>query len=173
MSRRIMIVENEAVVALDIENLLLTVGFQIAAVVCTGREAIQMAEETIPDLVLVDIGLKGPMDGIELAQALREGFNIPIVYLTARTDEQTLARAELTRPLGYITKPFGQAELLSSIELALQIGGNWNGAAAQPSVHVLGSCSVRRTLNKHDTLAQARDDDGPDGHSSHGRLLRE
>jgi DNA-binding NarL/FixJ family response regulator len=104
MAPRIMIVEGEGVVALDIESILLTAGYQVVAVTFTGREAMQSAQETIPDLALIDSGLKGPMDGIELAHVLRERFSLAIVFLTGHTDQRTLARASLTRPLGYVTK---------------------------------------------------------------------
>ena len=124
MAPRIMIVEGEGVVALDIESILHTAGYQVVALTFTGREAMQSAQETIPDLALIDSGLKGPMDGIELAHVLRERFNLAIVFLTGHTDQRTLARTSLTHPLGYVTKPFGQTELLFSIELALQKSRN-------------------------------------------------
>ena len=120
MAPRIMIVECEGIVALDIESILLTAGYQVVAMTFTGRKAIQSAQELIPDLVLIDTGLKGPMDGIELAYVLRERFDFAIIFLTGHTDPRTLARARLTRPLGYVTKPFRQSQLLSSIEVALE-----------------------------------------------------
>jgi CheY-like chemotaxis protein len=119
MAPRIMIVEYEGIVALDVESMLLMAGYHVDALTCTRWKAIQSTQETIPDLALIDISLKGPMDGIELAQVLRERFNLASVFLTGHTDQRTLARASLTRPLGYVTKPFVQTELPSSIELAL------------------------------------------------------
>src|SRR6185436_586238 len=84
-----------------------------------GREAIARAEELRPDLVLMDIVLKGDIDGIETAAEIRKRYNIPIVYLTAYEDDRTLKRAKLTEPLGYILKPFEERYLRSSIEMAL------------------------------------------------------
>src|SRR6185295_19674158 len=81
--------------------------------------AIREAEHTRPDLVLMDIRIKGDMDGIEAAREIRERFNIPAVYLTAHADRETLDRAKLAEPLGYLIKPFQEAELLASIEMAL------------------------------------------------------
>ena len=87
--------------------------------VASGPEAIAQAETNAPDLALMDIRIKGEMDGTETARILRERFNIPVVYLTAHADISTLSRAKLAQPLGYITKPFQEAELYAGIEIAL------------------------------------------------------
>lgn len=113
-----MIVESEGVVALDIEIILLTAGYQITATAHTAQQAIQIAQQGIPDLALIDVGLQGPMDGIELAQLLQQRLNLAIVFLTGHTDQQMLGRAGVAHPLGFVPKPFDQAELLSSIEVA-------------------------------------------------------
>lgn len=124
MAPRIMFVEDDGVTALDIESILVTAGYRVVAMNGTGREAIQSARETIPDLALIDIGLKGTMDGIELAHVLREQFNLAVLFLTGYTDQRTRVRAGLAHPLGYVAKPFSEIELLSSIELALQRSRN-------------------------------------------------
>lgn len=118
-SPRIMVVEDEGIIAQDIKNCLEGLGYVVPDVVFTGREAIQRAEELRPDLVLMDIVLKGEIDGIETAAEIRKKYNIPIVYLTAYEDDKTLKRAKMTEPLGYILKPFEERYLRSSIEMAL------------------------------------------------------
>jgi PAS domain S-box-containing protein len=116
---RIMVVEDEGIIAQDIKNCLEGLGYIVPDVVFTGREAIQRAAELRPDLVLMDIVLKGDIDGIETATEIRKHYNIPIVYLTAYEDDRTLKRAKMTEPLGYILKPFEERYLRSSIEMAL------------------------------------------------------
>ena len=118
-SPRIMVVEDEGIIAQDIKNCLEGLGYVVPDVVFTGREAILRAAELRPDLVLMDIVLKGDIDGIETAAEIRKKYNIPIVYLTAYEDDKTLKRAKLTEPLGYILKPFEERYLRSSIEMAL------------------------------------------------------
>jgi len=118
-SPRILVVEDEGIIAQDIKNCLEGLGYIVPEVVFTGREAIQRAAELRPDLVLMDIVLKGDIDGIETAAEIRKKYNIPIVYLTAYEDDRTLKRAKLTEPLGYILKPFEERYLRSSIEMAL------------------------------------------------------
>ena len=116
---RIMVVEDEGIIAQDIKNCLEGLGYIVPDVVFTGREAILRADELRPDLVLMDIVLKGDIDGIETAAEIRKKYNIPIVYLTAYEDDRTLKRAKMTEPLGYILKPFEERYLRSSIEMAL------------------------------------------------------
>jgi len=115
----LLIVEDERIVAKDIEYSLKTLGYRVTGIASTGENALQKAKENRPDLVLMDIRLKGGMDGIEAAEKLREEFSIPVVYLTAYADEGTLERAKVTGPFGYILKPFNEKELCSTIEMAL------------------------------------------------------
>lgn len=116
---RILVVEDEIVVAMDIQKSLTSLGYSSPDMVFTGSDAVQIAVETHPDLVLMDIRLKGDMDGIEAAEQIRRRLDIPVVYLTAYADEQTLERAKRTQPYGYILKPFREKDLESSIEVAL------------------------------------------------------
>ncbi len=116
---QILIVEDESIVAMEIEDRLKGLGYGVAGVVSSGEEAIRKAEETRPSLVLMDIRLKGDTDGIEAAQQIRDRFDIPVVYLTAYADEDTLRRAKITGSSGYLTKPFEEAELYSAIETCL------------------------------------------------------
>ena len=94
-------------------------GYGVAAHGGTGEEAIQLAAELRPDLVLMDIGLPGEMNGVDAADEIRTRFDIPVVYLTAHSDEDTLARAKLTGPFGYVLKPFETRDLRSTLEMAL------------------------------------------------------
>src|SRR4029077_313446 len=119
MSARILIVEDERITAEDLRDILTDLGYTITASVSTGADAIAQAEAVAPDLALMDIRIKGDMDGTETARILRERFDIPVVYLTAHADTATLSRAKLATPLGYVTKPFREAELHASIEMAL------------------------------------------------------
>lgn len=119
MSARILIVEDERITAEDLRDILTDLGYTVTASVSSGAEAIARAEETKPDLALMDIRIKGEMDGTETARILRARFNIPVIYLTAHADTATVSRAKDAEPLGYITKPFQEAELHASIEIAL------------------------------------------------------
>jgi CheY-like chemotaxis protein len=118
-NKRIMIVEDVAVVGLDLANRLESLGYDAAPVVPSGEEALYWTEKAQPDLVLMDIKLKGDMDGIDTADQIRQRFNIPVVYITSYADEQTLQRAKLTAPFGYLLKPFEDRELRAVIEIAL------------------------------------------------------
>lgn len=116
---RIMIVEDEIVVAMEIQRKLEAMGYLVAGIVASGEEAIEKASQEHPDLVLMDIRLADRVDGIEAANRIREKFNIPVVYLTAHADEKTLQRAKLSEPFGYLVKPFSEVELRSTIEVSL------------------------------------------------------
>ncbi len=116
---RIMIVEDLSITALDLKNRLRRMGYEVLALAGSGEEAIQKAEETRPDLILMDIRLKGDMDGVEAAQRIREKLDIPVIYLTAHADDTTLQRAMVTGPYGYVLKPFEEKELRITIEMAL------------------------------------------------------
>lgn len=115
----IMLVEDEIIVAADVKNRLENMGYDVLGIFDTGEEAIQKAGELKPNMVLMDIVLKGEMDGIDAAQKIRELFDIPIIYLTAYSDEKTLERAKVTEPFGYVLKPFEDREIQSAIEMAI------------------------------------------------------
>ncbi len=115
----IMVVEDEGVVSIDIRNILRRAGYDIAAIAFLGEEAIKKAEDTHPDLVLMDIGLKGEIDGIEAAKIIRERHQIPVVFLTGFADENTLDKAKEAGPSGFIIKPINEEELRNTIEQAL------------------------------------------------------
>ncbi len=116
---KILVVEDESIVARDIRNMLLGLGYEVVGVVPSGEEAVALAEESEPSLALVDVMLQGEMTGVEAADFIYSGFNIPVVYLTAYADESTLQRAKLTEPFGYLLKPFEERELQTTVEIAL------------------------------------------------------
>jgi len=119
MSARILIVEDERITAEDLRETLTDLGYTVTASVSNGADAIAQAEQNAPDLALMDVRIQGEMDGTETARALRDRFNIPVIYLTAHADSSTVTRAKDAGPLGYITKPFQEAALHASIEIAL------------------------------------------------------
>lgn len=116
---QILVVEDENIVAMDIRQSLQRLGYGVPAVVATAEDALSAADHWRPDLVLMDIRLRGQMDGIEAAAHIRNDFRLPVVYLTAFADTNTLERAKTTGPFGYILKPFEDRELNSTIEMAL------------------------------------------------------
>lgn len=116
---KILVVEDEVIVAEDIGFRLKKLGYIVTATVASGEEAIEKVAENRPDLVLMDIVLKGDMDGVTAAEKIRNRVDIPTVFLTAYADDQTLQRAKLTNPFGYIIKPFQQNDLRVAIEIAL------------------------------------------------------
>ncbi|TET41498.1 MAG: response regulator [Dehalococcoidia bacterium] len=117
---QVLIVEDDRITTEDIRLSLGDLGYSVVGIASSGEEAIKKAEELHPDLVLMDIVLRGAMDGSEAAEHILARFNIPVVYLTAAyMDAKTLERARITESFGYISKPFEENELGSAIEMAL------------------------------------------------------
>lgn len=116
---KILIVEDEWITASDIKDSLEKLGYDIVKIVATGEEAVQFVKEYRPDLVLMDIVLHGKMDGIEAAGKIQSDFNVPVMYLTAYSDNETLKRAKITDPFGYIIKPIRIREAYILIEMAI------------------------------------------------------
>lgn len=117
--KKILIVEDEIIVANDIQFSLQKLGYTVCGIAASGAEAINKAIDRHPDLVLMDIKLKGEIDGIQTAEKIRQCIDIPIIYLTAYADEHTLKRAKITAPYGYILKPFDEREMHTVIEMAI------------------------------------------------------
>jgi len=117
---RILVVEDEAIIAMDIQSILRKIGFSQAEVVHSGEESIQKVAAGKPHLVLMDIKLKGNLDGIQAAHEIFYQYKVPVVYITAFGDEGTLKRANGTARYGFITKPFEESDLQSTIQNALQ-----------------------------------------------------
>lgn len=115
----IVVVEDESIVAKDIQNNLKKLGYNVPATAPNAEIALEKIEEIRPDLVFLDIKLKGDVDGIEVAGKIKETYNIPVIFLTSYVDKATLDRAKVTEPYGYIVKPFNESDLQSTVEMAL------------------------------------------------------
>ncbi len=115
----IYIVEDESIVAKDIQNSLKKLGYNVLGISNNGADAIKNIVDLEPNIVLMDIMIKGPMTGIDVAETIKKEYNIPVIFLTAYADESTLAKAKITEPYGYILKPFKEIDLHSTIEMAL------------------------------------------------------
>jgi CheY-like chemotaxis protein len=119
LDSNILIVEDEIIIAADLKGRLENLGYNIVGVSATGNDAIRKTGETHPDLVLMDIMLKGDMDGIDTAQKIRDLYDVPVIYLTAYFDDEILNRAKITEPFGYILKPFEDMRIQSAVEMAV------------------------------------------------------
>lgn len=117
--KNILVIEDESIVSKDIQLSLKKLGYNVCGSASTGEDAVGMAVSEEPDLILMDIMLKGKLNGIETAHMIREKVDVPIIYLTAYADESTLNKAKITEPYGYIIKPFQEIDLHTSIEMAL------------------------------------------------------
>ena len=115
----ILIVEDEAIIAEGLASKLKQLGYEVVGTASQGRQAVEMALRLLPQLILMDIRLEGPMDGIQAAKAIRDKYDVPVIYLTAHSDLDTLSRAKLSGPSGYIVKPFEMHDLAIQIELGL------------------------------------------------------
>ncbi len=118
-SARVMIVEDEGVIVLAIEAMLQKEGYVVACIASRGQEALEMAANATPDIVLMDVRLPGELDGIDTAKEMRSRLKIPVIFLTAHADEDTVQRAAETLPYGFLVKPFQVKELAAAIEVGL------------------------------------------------------
>ncbi len=116
---KVLIVEDESIVAMELENHVRRMGYDVIGPVATGDAALEKAGNFRPDIVLMDIRIQGDKDGIETAEAIRSRFKMPVIYLTAHADERTIQRAKVTEPLGYLVKPLRAHELRAAITVAL------------------------------------------------------
>jgi PAS domain S-box-containing protein len=119
-AKRVLVVEDESIIALDLQRGLGALGYDVVAVAATAEDAIARASTLHPDVVLMDIQLRGPSDGVEAADEIRRRLGVPVIFLTAYADPATLARARITGPFGYLLKPFEERELHIVIEMALE-----------------------------------------------------
>jgi adenylate cyclase len=116
---KILVAEDETIIALDIKTTLEKIGYKVLAVATSGEKVIEYVKKEKPDLILMDISLSGKMDGIDAARIVTTEYLVPVVYLTALADDETLERARITEPFGYILKPFDERILHTTIEIAL------------------------------------------------------
>ncbi|NEO25669.1 MAG: hybrid sensor histidine kinase/response regulator [Kamptonema sp. SIO4C4] len=136
----ILVVEDEAIIGMDIRRTLQRLGYQVPKVIKSGEKAIEKATELHPDLVLMDILLQGTLDGIEAAEAIWDNLAIPSVFLTSHTDQTTLDRAKAISPFGYIVKPFEERDIYITIEIAL--------SRAQTEIATRKALQKERELNE-------------------------
>ena len=115
----VLVVEDESIVSKDIQHSLKKLGYNVVGSADTGEKAIELAVDLEPDVVLMDIMLKGDINGIEAAENIKTKMSVPVIYLTAYADEGTLSRAKVTEPYGYIIKPFKEIDIHTSIEMAI------------------------------------------------------
>jgi len=118
---RIMIVEDEAVIAMEIESTLQSLGYEVTSIVNSGDQAIQQAEKERPDLIIMDIRIKGDKDGIETAEIIRKRFDIPVIFSTAFLDQDRIERAKIAMPFGYILKPIQERDLKITLAMSLYV----------------------------------------------------
>jgi CheY-like chemotaxis protein len=130
VSTSILVVEDERIVAMDLTATLRRLGYTVPATAASGDEAIQQAVKHRPDLVLMDIHLGGPMDGIEVTERICADFDVPVIYLTAHTDRETQQRARHTAPYGYLVKPFDERTLQTTIDMTIERHGRDRRARA-------------------------------------------
>ncbi|HKR04083.1 MAG TPA: response regulator, partial [Bacteroidia bacterium] len=116
---KILVVEDENIVAKDIQNTLIRLGYDVPATASSAVIAFDKLDEVKPDLVFLDIRLKGDMDGIQIAERIKTEYDLPVIFLTSYADKNTLDRAKLTQPYGYLIKPFNESDLQSTVEMAL------------------------------------------------------
>jgi CheY-like chemotaxis protein len=119
---RILIVEDEMIVAFDIQQQLTRLGYEVCGIAVSGEQAIEVAGRHRPDLALMDIVLQGDMDGVETAETIGRRYQIPVVFLSAHADGASLQRVRHVKPRGYIVKPFSERELSATVETALDPG---------------------------------------------------
>lgn len=121
MAYSVLIVEDEMIIAMEIAAIIKKMGHAVVGTAMTGEDAISLSELRHPDIVLMDIFLKGMMDGITAAEIIFQTYTIPVIYLTANSDLNTLERAMKTKPFGYLTKPVNASELQTAIENAVSM----------------------------------------------------
>lgn len=115
----VLVVEDESIVSKDIQHSLTKLGYEVVGAAATGEKALELARSERPDVVLMDIMLKGEMNGIEAADIIKKELKLPVIFLTAYADEATLNKAKITEPYGYIIKPFKEIDLHTNIEMAI------------------------------------------------------
>lgn len=174
MRTRILIVEKDAVTALDLEGLLAEADYVLTGIAASANEALELVARSPPDLVLLDIGIAGVLDGIELARRLQASFSLAHVYVTGHIAPEVIVQANHTSPLGFVVKPFCGAELLMGIEIALcrsrQLcrAANDSGAPAPfivdrhfPRLQAMGTaggaCRMERQCSSHRAAAGGTD----------------
>lgn len=151
---KLLIVEDDIIIAANIALQLSNFGYEVSGIIARGDEAIRHIETDRPNLILLDINLKGTLDGIDTAHAIHRRWNIPIIYVTANTDEATFSRAKATRPYAYITKPIRPIELQRAIELAINRLANEHDFAVAPAPNAPFVLSDRVFVRHRDKIVR-------------------
>ena len=149
---KILIIEDETITAHNLSRILTRLGYDVVGIATTGAEALEKVERCVPDLLLADVGLEGDVDGISVAAQAHERWKIPAVFLTAFTDSETMRRARLAEPYGYLVKPFGEQELHATIEIALQ----QRGLAAERQQQTIASAQLLERTREELAAATAQ-----------------
>lgn len=152
---RILIVEDEILVAQSLNQILVRLGYEVVGITTSGEDAIKYSHQFNPDLILMDILLNGELDGIQTAQEIHSYIKIPIIYLTALSDQETLQRAKVSDPFGYLVKPFNERELHAAIEMGLY--RHKTEAKLQKHQEILEEKVVERTSQLQKANTQLRD----------------
>ncbi len=150
--KRIIIIEDEALIAIEIQSTLEMLGFKVVGHSMNGDEALDLFRSTAADLVLLDINIKGSKNGIDLAHILNESYNIPFVFLTSHSDPTTLEEAKKVMPYGYIVKPFNENDLKVNIELALYKYESEKQDNGLEKTSIERSCAVDLTDREYSVL---------------------
>lgn len=162
--KKLLIVEDEVVVAMELRSRLTALGYEVVGTCDQGEQTAERVAEFRPDLVLMDIKLAGKMDGIEAARRIHAGYDVPVVFLTAHSDEGTLQRAKVSDPYGYIVKPFSERELRTTIEVSLHNHGRqrrdkleaqWFAKASSAFDGAVMLCDEAGTVKHMNVLAEA------------------
>ena len=119
MNGDILIVEDERIIACDLQKDLENFGYRVSGIASNGRDAMTLAQKAMPDLVIMDINIKGNVDGVDLAKEMQNRFNISVLYITGCGDQATIDRVKETNPAGFLLKPFSQTEVRAAVELAM------------------------------------------------------
>ena len=152
MSVNILIVEDEPIIAADIESTLVKNDMTVIGIAYNSTQAIDKLSSQSIDLVLMDIAIKGDKDGIQIAEIIKNTYNIPVIYITSYSDKETLERAKMTMPYGYIVKPFKDKDIISSVEIALYRFSMHNSSTQLTKLHAEEIARVPITESEFNTL---------------------
>ena len=151
---RVLIVEDEPLIAEDISDFLGDINYQPAGIAYDSETALDMLINRHPDIVLLDITIEGSLNGIDIAHIIRKKYNIPFIYLTSHSDKNTLDKAKMTLPYGYIVKPFNEKDLLSSLEMALFRHANENNSTLPTLESINAKLTTSLTDKEYECLSQ-------------------
>lgn len=155
MKARVVIVEDEPLIADDLQSILEENGYEMVGMADNANDGIELAKSTSPDLMLLDINIKGAIDGIMLAELLNKEFQIPFIFISSYTDDQTIGKVKVLNPAGFIVKPFEDREVVTSVELALH-----NVATETDEVNEVHDVTQENLFVKHNSqLVKIRQED--------------